>query len=105
MEKATPINSKAVPENGQTIIAGRVQQVKTLDRGGYVTELTQPAADEYSHPSTVEIFSDQRLGNQGDEIQQLCAVGGYANNFRYTDRQTGQPRQGRKIILTLRAVQ
>jgi hypothetical protein len=83
----------------QALIAGRVEEVTALDNGGFDTSLAMPAADQYSSPSFVHVYSDKRFGQKGETVQVLVNVAGF--------RQRIQGKQGMWVKYTnvLRAVQ
>ena len=69
-------------------LKGRIELVTKLDSANGVTFRTlvkTPAPDEWSSPSTFEIRSQGRLGQQGDDIAQECDLRGYSNNYERDD--------------------
>lgn len=83
----------------QALVAGRIEEVTSLDNGGFDTALAMPAPDQFSSPSFVHIYSDKRFGQKGETVQVLVNVAGF--------RQRIQGKQGQWIKYTnvLRAVQ
>ncbi|WP_454742789.1 hypothetical protein [Cupriavidus necator] len=83
----------------QVLLIGRVEEVTALDNGGFDTAIAMPAPDEYSSPSFVHVYSDKRIGQKGETVQQLVDVRGF--------RQRINGKQGVwvKYTNTLRAVQ
>jgi hypothetical protein len=68
------------------VVAGRVERFRDWESdsgtSGYVTIVKLPAPDEYSSAQTVEVSSRKKLGKQGDEIKQLCRLGGFLKKGR-----------------------
>lgn len=88
----------------QVYIAGKVQKVRKQDSKFYTTILC-PAKDEYSGPSIVEIRSGERLADADELYKGFATVGGFlGREFKYVDRNTGEERKARSVILTLDAV-
>jgi hypothetical protein len=94
-----------IPKALQVLIAGRVSATRSLEKGTRVTTIVTPAADEYSHPQTVEVFSKHQLGVKGDDVRQLCAVRGYLRRFEYTDKRSGEIKRGERAELSLEAIE
>lgn len=95
MAEGNPIKVGA----NQALIAGRVEDVTALDNGGFDTALAMPAADQYSSPSFVHVYSDKRVGQKGETVQVLVDVRGFRQRIN------GQKGQWIKYTNTLRAVQ
>lgn len=69
---------------GQALIVGRIERsTRKQGRDGvyFLTLVKQPAPDEFSSPSTVEISSNHALGQKGDAIRQVVTVGGYPRTY------------------------
>lgn len=60
----------------------------------YYTQLRTPAPDEWSHPSTVEVRSKDKLGETDDVLNLRCRLSGSVRSFQYTDRDTGERKTG-----------
>jgi len=89
----------------EVLIRGRIDARRRHDGTHYTRALT-PAADAYSRPQVVEIRSKQSLGAVGDEIVQLCKLGGYTRKaFRTTDKDTGETTMVTPVDMTLDAVE
>lgn len=76
--------ARAIGALGQARIAGRIQGQRRITGASgthYRTLLKLPAPDAYSAPSTVEVRSDERLGQAGDEISIFVNVGGFPRSF------------------------
>lgn len=87
---------------GQVVISGKLNEIRDLHSGGFVAVITMPAPDPYSHPATVEVMCRSRPGRQGDDVSVIARVGGWLRRFQYTDKQTGQQREGSRCELSLR---
>lgn len=74
-------------------VAGKIQHVRRANQTFY-TILVSPARDEYSHPSRIEVRSDERLGDIDDVITVLCEMSGSVREFNYRDKNTGEQRNG-----------
>jgi len=103
---AVPQSIAAVPGlvPMRVLVAGRVVSSRTFD-GGRVTVLVTPAADEYSHPSTVEIRSKAQLGQKGEEVRISCMLRGFLRRFNYPDKKTGEIVRGERCEHSLEAVE
>lgn len=87
---ATETAVPALPANGEVRIAGRLMASRPRDGGGYYHLLVLPAPDEFSHPATVELSSNGRIGQPNEIVNVTCRISGIPNNFDYTDKSTGQ---------------
>jgi hypothetical protein len=77
----------------QAAIKGMVANVRQQAIGGnkvFLTLIRLPAADEYSHPATIEVRSERPIGKKGEEVEGALMVGGYPDSWERTDRQTGE---------------
>ncbi len=83
----------------QSIIAGRVEEVTALENGGFDTAIALPAADEFSSPSFVHVYSEKRIGQKGEMVRQLVTVQGFRQRIQ------GNKGQWIKYTNTLRAIQ
>ncbi|MCQ6263080.1 hypothetical protein MLD55_14155 [Alcanivorax sp. MM125-6] len=101
---ATPIKDEKQLPAAHIRIAGLVQSYRSLDGGQYATEITMPAKDAYSMPSVVEVFSDQRIANKGQEVDLICELRGWPRTWSYVDKNTGEQKQGRRLSMALRVV-
>lgn len=96
--KPTPIGCALL----RGLIAGKPRSYQ--DREGnraWATLLKLPAPDQYSSAQTVEVNSRAQLGSAGQEIEVLVRVGGSSRPFKYTDKDTGEPRQGLEVNIRL----
>lgn len=85
-QAATPAKIRPM----QTLVQGRIESTKRRENVWY-SALVTPAEDVYSRPQYVEIKSKNKLGQTGDEITQLCKIGGYKRKpFSFTDKSTGE---------------
>lgn len=84
-------NSKALPA-GQIRIVARIQSQRRVGGGAQATFLTvciMPAADSFSHPSTIELRSRRPLGAPGSDVDLICTLTGYSRKYNVTDETTG----------------
>ncbi|GAA7769425.1 hypothetical protein HpMS107_51480 [Helicobacter pylori] len=89
----------------QVVVRGRVEASRTYEGVRYTRVMT-PAADAYSRPQVVEVRSKQRLGEKGEEVTVLCAVGGYQRKtYKATDKDTGEVVTITPVDVTLDAVE
>jgi hypothetical protein len=87
----------------EVTVKGRIEAARRHEKKHY-TRLVTPAADAYSRPQVVEVRSNQRLGQQGDEITVDCKLGGYTRKpFRSTDKETGETQMVTPVDMTLDA--
>ncbi|MFZ6813347.1 single-stranded DNA-binding protein [Undibacterium sp. Rencai35W] len=78
------------PTPMRVYVKGRIEQSRLFD-GSRFTRIITPAPDAYSRPQVIEIKSKQRLGEKGDEIAVVCALGGYQRKpYQVTDKETGE---------------
>lgn len=84
----------------ETLIRGRIEEVKKHEKD-FFTRVICPALDAYSTPAIIELKSDQRLGERGDEITTIARVGGYRSYFQSLDKETGEISKRSKVNLTL----
>jgi len=86
-------------------ITGRVDKVDIVNGVRY-TAVICPAADRYSNPEIIQVRSKRPIGSKGDEIQQWGRVGGFRGRaFDMTDKETGEVRKTRSVILTIDAIE
>jgi hypothetical protein len=93
----------------QTYIKGRIAYARTqkTEQGRiFITILKIPAVDQYSHPSTVEVSSQSKLGDVNDDWAGLCNVTGYPRTFDgKPDPETGEVKTVRTATINLRVVE
>lgn len=74
----------------QVFVRGRIEQSRSHDGTRY-TRIMTPAPDAYSRPQVVEVRGKQKLGERGDEVTVLCALGGYQRKpYEFKNKQTGE---------------
>lgn len=56
----------------------------------HLTLIVIPSEDEYTSPQTVEVSSQQKIGEKGDDINILVKVGGFRRQYKTTDKETGE---------------
>lgn len=88
--------NKPVPKlsQGQAYLVGRVaarRRMKSAEGSYWMTVLKMPALDQYSHPSTVEVMSDQAIGSPGEDWAGVVQLSGYPRSYDgKPDPQTGE---------------
>lgn len=103
--ETTPSNPTRLPIYMQVHVRGRVDARRRHDKTTYTRVIT-PAPDPYSRPQIVEIRSKGSLGQVGEEVIQLCTLGGYSRKpFASTDKETGETSMVTPVDLTLDAVE
>ncbi|MEO8023868.1 single-stranded DNA-binding protein [Polaromonas sp.] len=105
---AQPDNIKAMPGQRRPMevsIRGKIEAARRHEKKHY-TRLVTPAADEYSRPQTVEIRSNNRVGQMGDLVSVDCKLGGYTRKpFKSTDKETGEISMVTPVDMTLDAIE
>jgi hypothetical protein len=102
---AQPNNIQPMPGKRfmEVTVKGKIEAARRHEKKHY-TRLITPAADAYTRPQVVEVRSNQRLGQQGDEITVDCKLGGYTRKaFRSTDKETGETQMVTPVDMTLDA--
>jgi len=86
---ASATTSRTLPPL-HTIVSGRITGFKVLDKGDnpYLTRVTLPAPDEFSHPQTVEVRSKRRVGQLHEDTKLLVRIGSYRRTFRLQSGET-----------------
>lgn len=69
----------------QVFCKGKIEAVEDNKGDTVYTTVVCPAADAYSSPAVVQIWSKRRIGREGDEVSLLCQIGGYRNKFTTRD--------------------
>ena len=80
-------------KTNQGHISGKIKAQRIVDTQEgklYLTVLILPAVGEYFHPSTVELRSNRKLGNIGDEYSTFVSLRGITNNYELTDKRSGE---------------
>lgn len=99
-EKMQQINSM---KTGQVYIVGKIDNVRKFDSKFY-TRVIMPAVDEYSSPAFVEIESSERLGDVEDVLKCTAVLTGFRNDFRMTDKESGETRAVKSARVGLKYV-
>jgi len=75
----------------ETAISGRVAEkgVRQLDNGTVLTRIVIPAPDEFSHPQTVEVRSERRIAQPGQDVKIVARISSYRRTFRLKDGSQG----------------
>ncbi len=96
--------SFAKPKLMEVNILGKVDSIRRYD-GKTFTRVLTPAADAYSKPQVLEIRSDKKIGDRGEEVTVLCRIGGYTRKaFRVTDKDSGEQTMVTPVDMTLDAL-
>jgi hypothetical protein len=94
---------------GQCFLSGKIaysRSQKTEHGRIHLTILKLAAADEFSHPSTVEVSSENKLGEVDETWKGVCAVTGYPRSFNgKPDPETGEIKTIRTATINLRVVE
>lgn len=100
-EQVTPLKTNAAA--ALAIIAGRCLAVRKVN-DTFLHLVAMPAADPYSHPSTVEVAADSRLAEKDGDFKAMCRITGFARQYKATDKDTGEVRVVRTADVRLTAV-
>lgn len=92
------IPTKTTIKPGQTFVAGKVDSNRKYD-GKHYTRLVQPAADEYSSPSYIEIESDRKLDDVDNVWRGLVCLRGYRND--YTTKDGEKVKAARNVLVAV----
>lgn len=87
----------------EMMLSGRIDAVRNYD-GKFYTKVTIPAKDAFSMPSVFEISSQSKFGNIGEEFSnKKVFLSGYIREYKYTDKKTGEVKDGaeRNVYLEL----
>lgn len=84
----------------KTFIQGRIDSSRQHN-GKYYTQITAPAADAYSQPSRFELRSSSPIGSAGTTIEVAVVMTGFIRHFKFTDKATGQIRDGSEVNVFL----
>lgn len=91
-EKVTSMMPKLQP--GQTFLAGLIagrRRISGQSGSLWLTVVKLPAADEFSHPGTVELRSDNPIGEVNDKWQGVVSVTGFPRSYNTKpDPDTGE---------------
>lgn len=69
-------------------IAGLVAGVRQREANGapfFLTLVKVPSTDPMRGPATFELQSKKRLGQRGQEVDVVCELTGYPNNYKTRD--------------------
>lgn len=91
VETVTPLKKALQP--AQAYITGRiasVRRIKTAQGDLFLTVLKMAAPDPYSHPSTIEVRSNTRIGKPDDDWSGVVSLSGMANNYQVKNKETGE---------------
>ncbi len=91
-EKVTPMVPKL--QMGQAFLSGLISNRRRINgQSGtsWLTVLKLPAVNEFSHPSTVEVRSENPLGEINDKWSGVVLVGGFPRSYNTKpDPETGE---------------
>lgn len=77
----------------QVYVEGKILRQRRHEKKFY-TVIVAAASDVYSHPSTLEVRSDEQLGSEGDIVKLVCNVSSSCRQFSYTEKGTGISKRG-----------
>lgn len=81
---------------GVAYLRGRVRSDrggKRAGKAGFLTTLALPAPTTYDMPQVVEVWSDQPLGDMGQEVSVKVSIGGFPRSYESkTQDDRGYPR-------------
>lgn len=90
---AVDLNSKRSATRNKLVLSGRVESVRKVD-DYYSHQVMLPADDEFSAPQTVELRASRKVFEKGEDFSVPVSLRGYRRSFKYTDRETGEQKQG-----------
>ena len=103
----TPMTAKLKP--AQSFISGQISARRRISSQGstvWLTVVRLPAADEYSHPATIEVRSHAPIGDVNDKWQGVVAVSGYPRNYNTKpDPETGEIKNVKSAQVSLDVVE
>lgn len=93
----------------QALIRGRIVGKPRKFKGQdgvqrFATIVRLPAPDEFTSPATVEVQSSEHLGEAGDSYAGKVQISGSSRPFSYTDKQSGEIKQGTDVTIRLTAL-
>lgn len=89
----------------EVLVKGKLVESRRVNDLVYST-IVAPAVDEFSSPSTVEVRSKKRFGEREEIVTVRCRLGGFRGRpFKATDKETGEMRTARTVVLTLDAIE
>lgn len=91
-EKVSPMLPKL--QMGQAYLSGLIagrRRVTTSSGAVWLTVVRLPAADEFSHPATVEVRSKSSIGDVDERWQGIVSVNGFPRQYNSKpDPETGE---------------
>lgn len=89
----------------EVVVKGKLVATRRHEQRVY-SQIVTPASDEYSQPQTVEIRSRSKIGERDELVQVRCRLGGFLGRaFQATDKETGEIRTARNVVVTLDLVE
>jgi hypothetical protein len=76
----------------QVTLTGKIIKSEFYSNQHRVTMMI-PAVDQYSQPQSFRVNSDGAFGEVGSEHQVTCDLRGFVKTKKYTDKNTGQPKE------------
>jgi len=74
-------------------LIAKIDYSMQTNNGRVLTVVTEPAKDEFSHPSRFKLYSEQALGAQGQVVQVKGHLNGVIKRRNWIDKATGQQRE------------
>ncbi|MFZ6648895.1 single-stranded DNA-binding protein [Undibacterium sp. TJN25] len=100
-----PNEARKEPTPMRVFVKGRIEETRQYE-GNRFTRILTPAPDAYSRPQVVEVKSKGRLGQKGDDVSVVCALGGYQRKpFQMKDKDSGEVLKIIPVDHTLEAVE
>lgn len=99
---ATPLNTPPRLQLNQARLSGRLTAIRKAGRS-FEHLLILPAFDAYSHPQTVAVMADVRLGELDSDVTVTVSVQGFGRSYQATD-EDGNKRRVTTAQNVLRAI-
>ena len=86
----------------QIHLEGKIVGTRQTNDGRTVSDIMQPAADEYSSPNVFSVMSDNRIGDKDSVVSIMVGVRGWIRTAQYVDKQTGEQKtaHNQNVIMT-----
>lgn len=105
VEAAVQLRPDAKSDVLNVVISGKLVDQRKHD-GTFYSTLVAPAPDAYSSPMPFEVRSRKTLGSRDQVVSVPCRLGGFfRRTFDTTDRNTGEVRRVKPVIMTLDALE
>lgn len=88
LSRSNPIPMNHVMVSGR--IANKPRRYKTKEGSMYSHIVKLPSPDSFTSPQTIEVNASRPLGEKGDDIVELCSLGGFPRTFEMKNKETGE---------------